>query len=77
MLQPPLQVCSGTLVSYPHTDWRGLHWTKKTVGDAVTGGLMSHRATAMTISPQTDKVPESFLFSYKQWEMSCMKTAIC
>lgn len=76
MLQVPLQVYSGTLVSYPHTDWRGLPWTK-TVRDAVAGGFMSHRATAMTISPQTDKVPESFLFSYKQWEISCMQTAIC
>lgn len=39
---------------------------KKTARDAVAGGLMSHRAVAMTISHQTDKVTKSFLFSCKQ-----------
>jgi len=34
---------------------RGLPWTKKQNSrDAVTGGSMSHRAIAVTISHQTD-----------------------
>lgn len=64
----------GILVCCSHTNWRG---PPQTARDAVAGGLVSHRATAITVFHQTHKVPKSFLFSYKQWEMLCVQTAIC